>query len=163
MNALLSPTLPNQVIIPSSKEQAVNTVLFRTRDSATYRLNCFGLPQWLDFKNADLNLMQQKNVIVSTPYFVDYQDPATKHFLEIYRERFATEPTESAIKGFDQGLLYIGALVEYGRNFMKDLEGKPVKTLHTTYDFTNLKDGGAYQNNYLNMLMLQDDVLIKVN
>ena len=163
IESYLSESLPNQVIIPSNKEQVVNASLFRTRDSATFGLNCYGIQQWFDFKNADPYLMQQKNTIIASTYFVNYLEPKTRSFVGAYRERFSSDPTEAAIKGYDQGLVYISALLHYGRSFMKDIEGKPFRMIHSTYLFEKNKDGGFYQNTYLNMLKLENNEVRRVN
>ena len=160
INMYLSPTLNNVLIIPSAKEQLCNAVLYQVKDSLTIpHIRTIGFQQWLEFKNADIQLWQLRNVEFATTYFVDYKDNATKVFIQKYRERFFTDPSEAAIKGYDQGLYYIGNRYKLGNDFMKQLNDVPQKVLHTTYQFNKSKEGGAYQNHYLNFIRFEGDAL----
>lgn len=163
IHSLLTEKIPNYVVIPSSKEPVVNKLLYSIKDtSGLYNVSCFGFQQWYDFKSIDFNLWQQKDVHIVTPYFVDYENEVVKQFVAAYRERFATEPTDAAFKGFDQMLMYGYALNQYGRGFMEKLAASDSKTSHTIYRFRKQKEG-YYQNTYLNIIKVKDNKAVKVN
>lgn len=160
INMYLIPSQHNVLILPTTKEPIANAILYQVKDSLTIpRLSCIGFQQWLDFKNADIQLWEMRKVYFASTYFVDFTDSATKVFVKKYREKFFTEPSEAAVKGYDQGLFYIGNRYALGKDFMKQLADKPSKTLHTTYRFMKQKEGGAYQNYYLNFMRFEGDVL----
>lgn len=156
-----SAKIPNYVVVPTSKEQTANKILYQLKDTSA-AVSCYGFQPWYDFKNIDFDLWQRKNVHIVTPFFVDYNDTLVKEFVRAYREKFSTEPTEAAFKGYDQMLLYGYAIHLYGRNFMEKLAEHNLQALHTTYRFKKQKEG-FWQNTFLNIIRLKDDVPVKIN
>ncbi len=163
LNTLFSDKIPNYVVIPTAKEPTVNRLLYGIKDTASaYEVSCFGFAQWYEFKSLDFDLWQRKNVHIVTPYFVNYEDSLVKQFIAAYRERFSTEPSDAAFKGYDQMLMYGHALNKDGRSFMEKLSVTTHKALHTTYGFKKQKEG-FYQNTYLNIIRFYEDKAIKAN
>ncbi len=153
----------NHIIIASTNEQCVNAVLRSIKDTSSVAgLHTYGFMQWFDFKNTEYNLLQRCNVVIATPFFVDYQQPEVKQFILAYRNRFNTEPTEAAFKGFDQLMLLGFAAAEKGKKLMDVLENNTYPLLGSTYCFTKQKEGG-YQNKYLYFLKLDGFALKKLN
>ncbi len=159
--AHLSDKVPNYIVMPTSKEQTANKILYQLKDTDS-NVSCYGFQPWYDFKSIDFDLWQRKNVHIVTPYFVDYNDTLVKQFVAAYRERFSTEPTEAAFKGYDQMLLYGYAIHLYGRNFMDKMDYKDLPALHTYYRFRKQKEG-FWQNTFLNIIRLENDVPQRVN
>lgn len=163
LNSMFSEKVPNYVVIPTAKEPVVNRLLYGIKDTASiFDVSCFGFAQWYDFKSLDFDLWQRKNVHIVTPYFVNYDDSLVKQFITAYRERFSTEPSDAAFKGYDQLLMYGYALHQNGRSFMEKLSATTHQALHTTYGFKKQKEG-FYQNTYLNIIRFYDDKAIKAN
>jgi len=164
INMYLQPAQHNVVIIPTATERIANGVLYAIKDTTILpRLTTIGFQQWFDFKNADLQLWSNKHVRFASTYFVDYADPAVIRFVEQYREVYSAEPDEAAFKGYDHALLYIGERYKNGNDFMKKLADKKYKACHTTFRFVRAKEGGAWQNNWLNFLELNEGKLQKVS
>lgn len=162
VNPFLSATRHNILVIPTHNEQVANNILYQMKDTSMYRnLTCFGFQQWLDFKNADIELWQSRNVIFATTFYIDYANPATRKFIETYREKYGTEPSEAAYKGYDQGLLFIGKRVKKGKDFMEKIADSTFHSIHTPYQFVKQKSG-AYHNNILNFIHFQNDELKRV-
>lgn len=160
----LSLTLPNHVIIPSGNESNINTVLRRIKDTVeTFRITCYGFPHWLEFKNADYDVWQRLDMHIVSPFFVDYDNLRVQAFIAAYRERFHTEPSEVAFKGYDQLLLFGTGLAENGKNFITKIDNKPQPALHTRFLFRRQKEGSSYQNEFLNVIRMDDYKLRRVN
>ncbi|MFN7313371.1 MAG: ABC transporter substrate-binding protein [Bacteroidota bacterium] len=158
-----SSSLNNHIVVAATNESIINNVMRNIKDTTNMNgLNTYGLMQWMDGKNVDFALWQRCNTFFISPFFVDYTRPDVIAFIHAYREKFKTEPTEAAFKGYDQMMLFAGALNSYGKKFMGDLNEKPIKMLGTTYKFVKQKEG-CYQNTYLNILHLNDFKLIPVN
>ncbi|TAE77849.1 MAG: hypothetical protein EAY81_12190, partial [Bacteroidetes bacterium] len=83
-------------------------------------------------------------------------------FVQQYRDRFNTEPSEAAFKGYDQLILLGYAVLERGKKFMEVVEGKKYPMLGTTYHFIKQKEGW-YQNMYLHLLKFEEFGFKKVN
>ncbi len=160
----LSQSLTNHIILPSSNEATVNGVFKNIKDTNDgFTMTTYGFPQWLEFKNMDYEVWQRMNVTVLSPYFIDYDNEQVKIFIESYRARFYTEPTEAAFKGYDQLLLFGMELATNGKNFISKMENKTFSTLNTRYYFKRQEEGASYQNYFLNVLKLEELKLRRVN
>lgn len=164
LSPYLSRTLSNHIIIPSTSESTVNGALKGIRDTALFaNIKTYGFPQWLEFKNPSYLLWQEAHVRIASPFFVDYSRDDVKAFITAYREKFYTEPSEAAYKGYDQLLFFVQALNEDGKKFAKRMEGEPRQMLHTTFDFRKQEDKNGYQNQYLNWIGIAGYKFKKVN
>lgn len=163
ITAYTSLTLNNHIVVAATQESTVNGTLRSIKDTASVNgLHTYGLMQWFDFRNVDYNLYQRCNTFIASPFYVDYTRPEVAAFVNAYRDKFNTEPSEEAFKGYDQLTLFGEALSKEGEKFMDELENKPVTLLGTTYNFIKQKEG-CYQTVYLNMLKLENFSLKKLN
>lgn len=158
----LHSSLHNILILPTANEQLANGILYQIKDTSQMRqLSCIGFQQWFEFKNADIEMWQHRNVTIASTFFVDYSEPAIQRFIEQYRNQFNTEPSESAFKGYDQAMLLIGKRCELGNDFMDKIAGKTFNLLQTPYLFQKQKSG-AFHNNSLNFIRIGNDGLERV-
>jgi ABC-type branched-subunit amino acid transport system substrate-binding protein len=164
LQSYLLAGIKTHIIIPSSAEKTVKKTLHSVKDTSLFSMvSVYGFPQWMEFKSPDYVLWQQAHVHIITPFHIDYTREDVKRFVESYRTKFYTDPTEAAFKGYDQ-LLYLAInLNEYGRKFMTKVDGKPSQVLHTTFKFEEQEDQSGYQNMYLNMLQIENFSLQKRN
>lgn len=160
----LSTTLSNHIIIPSASENVVNGTLRAIKDTSLFSsITTYGFPQWLEFKTPNYYAWQQANLQIATPFYIDYTREDVKAFIEAYREKFYTEPSEAAYKGYDQLLYFVQELNENGKKFAKKMEGEPQQVLHTTFDFRSQEKESGYQNMYLNWIAIRDFKFVKLN
>jgi ABC-type branched-subunit amino acid transport system substrate-binding protein len=160
----LSTSMSNHIIIPSSNEPTLIGVFKNIKDTDdTFNMTTYGFPHWFEFKNPDFDVWQRMNASIITPYFVNYDDECVKKFIAAYRARFATEPTDAAFKGYDQMLLFGYALAVNGKNFISQMDGKTAQTLSTKYHLIRKQNEGSFQNDYLNVIKLEDLKMKKVN
>lgn len=163
ISAYASSTLNNHIVVAATQETAVLGTMRSIKDTANVNgLHTYGLMQWFGFRNVDYNLYQRCNMFIASPFFVDYSRPEVIAFVNAYREKFNTEPSEEAFKGYDQLMLFGTALSKEGKKFMDELSGQPVTQLGTTYNFIKQKEG-CYQTIYLNILKLENYKLKKLN
>jgi len=160
----LSLNVSNHIIISSSNESTITNVLKSIKDTDdTFKMSTYGFPHWLEFKNPDFDIWERMNVSIATSYFVNYDDEKVRKFIAAYREKFYTEPTDAAFKGYDQTLLFVSSLASNGKQFISSIENKTISGLSTKYHFVKESDGGYYQNEYLNMIKIEDSKMKKVN
>jgi ABC-type branched-subunit amino acid transport system substrate-binding protein len=153
----------NHIVIAALQEGVVNATLRNIKDTSNIsNLHTYGFMQWFDFKTIDYTILQRVNPIIISPFFVDYTKTEVKTFVEQYRERFNTEPSEAAFKGYDQMLLFSHALSKQGKRFMDELNERNLRMLGTNYYFVKQKNG-SYQSMYLNLLRLENFKLIPIN
>jgi hypothetical protein len=160
----LSRTQPNHIIIPSGNESNINSLLRKIKDTTdAFRITCYGFPHWLEFKNADYDVWQRLDMHIVTPFFIDYADERAKAFIAAYRERFFTEPSEAAFKGYDQVLFFATGLDQHGKGFITKMDNKLHPSLHTRFLFKRQKEGSSYQNYFLNVVGLEEMRLKRIN
>lgn len=163
ITAYSSLTLNNHIVVAATQESTVNGTLRSIKDTTSITgLHTYGLMQWFNFRNVDYNLYQRCNTFIATPFYVDYTRPEVAAFVNAYRDKFNTDPSEEAFKGYDQLMLFGEALSKEGKKFMDELEDKQITLLGTTYNFIKQKEG-CYQTVYLNMLRLENFSLKKLN
>lgn len=164
IEGLLSNQFMNHIIIPTNSEKVVNNFLKAIKDTTHFRnIKLYGFPQWFEFKNVSYNQLQQANVRIATPFFIDYSDLCVHSFIQAYRDRFFTEPTEAAFKGYDQALLLLTQLNQHGKKMIAKIEEEPQPTFHTMFNFKRIPDNGGYENYYLNFIGIQDLKYLKLN
>lgn len=158
-----SSSSSNHIVVSALQEGVVNATLRNIKDTSNIpNLHTYGFMQWFDFKTIDYTLLQRVNPIIISPFFIDYSRADVKTFVESYRNKFNTEPSEAAFKGYDQMLLFTAALSKQGKRFMSELNEKNQRVLGTNYYFVKQKNG-SYQTMYLNLMKLDNYKLVPIN
>ena len=156
----LNNKVQNVFVVPSTK-QAFLMVTLRSLDtlSIKYPVTVFGHPNWEKFAFLKASLLQKLNTYITSSDKVNYKSSETNTFLRSYRRTYRTEPTDFAIKGFDQGL-YFGQLLADGEDMnkpnLKDFTG-----LHNSFHFVK-KPGLGWINTHVDILKYQNFDLKKV-
>ena len=138
----LSKTEPNVFVIPSTN-QAFLQVTLRSLDTLAknYPIVLIGHPSWekLSFLKGDL-LQRLKTVITSSDH-VNYKSGSMVAFIKAYRKAYHLEPSEFAIKGFDEGL-YFGQLLAENDESVMQPEQHDFEGLHNKFHFVKKSTTG---------------------
>jgi len=107
----LSKTEPNVFVLPTTN-QAFLQVTLRSLDTLAknYPVVLIGHPSWEKLTFLKEDLLQRLKTIITSSDHVNYKAANTIAFIKAYRKAYRTEPSEFAIKGFDEGL-YFGRLM----------------------------------------------------
>ncbi|GGH16017.1 ABC transporter substrate-binding protein [Mucilaginibacter phyllosphaerae] len=156
----LNNKVQNVFVIPSTK-QSFLMVTLRSLDTLSnkFPVTVFGHPNWEKFAFLKAALLQRLNTHITSSDKVDYKSAETNTFLRNYRRTYHTEPTDFAIKGFDQGL-YFGQLLAEGEDMNKP-ELKDFTGLHNSFHFVK-KPGLGWINTHVDILKYQNFDLKKV-
>lgn len=104
----LSKSNENYLLIPSADQAyAINLFKYLEGLNDQYPITLLVHPKWLDFQTIDPTLYVKYKVTLSSSYYTNYADSMLANYVLKYRSLFSTEPTEMAIRGFDQALYYI--------------------------------------------------------
>ncbi|MDB5009792.1 MAG: amino acid transporter substrate-binding protein [Mucilaginibacter sp.] len=146
----LSLTEQNVFVVPSTNE-AFLMVTLRSLDSLAnqYPITVFGHPSWEKFSFLKAQLLQHLNTHITSSDRVNYKAQATVDFLNNYRKTYHIEPTDYAIKGFDEGL-YFGRLLGANANGLKDLSKNDFTGMHNSFHFIH-KPGLGWINTHVNI------------
>ena len=151
---------PNYVFINSDNEFLVNTTLRFLSDPTQFEgITVYGMEKWLEFKSLNLPVWQQLNVNLVSPFYVNYSDPRVKDFVERYKERYYTEPTEYAFNGYEQAIVFIGAYLNNSGKMELMTEQKKEKPLSNIFKIAPKPDLKGLQNSQLNLLYFEGNQL----
>lgn len=146
----LSKTDKNVFVIPAT-DQAFLGVTLRSLDTLKkhYPVVLFGHPSWEKFSFLKPQLLQRLQTHITSAEKINYKAGATITFSRNYRKAYHVEPTEYAIKGFDEGL-YFGKLL-FADKGLVDMEQTDFKGLHNSFHFIK-KPGLGWINTHVNIL-----------
>lgn len=123
----------------------------------TFQITMFGMPDWKDYRTFDLADLMAVNLHLFGAAFVDYENPATIHFLRQFRDRYKAEPEENyyGYMGYDIGLYFLKALHEYGLDFENCLDQMQYTPVGTGFMWKRDREQ-AFENIYLNIYRYND-------
>lgn len=151
----------HHIIIDSDNEYLVNGALRMLSDTNQFTdIYVYGNKKWLNFKNINAQLWLQLNTKIITPLYLDNESLLSKQFIEQYFERYACEPNEFAIAGFDQCLYFLLHLAENKGKVIPDNFNKKQKLVGGTYQIAKKANGSGYENTRLNMIGFDSDFRI---
>lgn len=158
-------THKQNVVVILTSDQAMLSGLLRDLYAAseTHQITVVGLPGWESLE-LDYNHLMKLNTHFFDPWFVDYNDPAVKHFLRVFRGRYVAEPEvdKHAFLGYDATLYFLKALNNYGSDFLKCIESFNQQGLSNDFHFYK-NQGGGYENQGTSVYKFQDYKRVKLN
>ena len=159
----LSATTDNIFVVPSTNQQFLTVTLQALEDlSAKYPVITFGHPNWEKFTFLKADQLQRLRTHITNSDKVDYKAAATLKFLRSYRKAYKIEPSEYAIKGFDEGMYFGKLLAASSTAYVKaDFERTNFTGIHNNYNFVRLP-GVGWVNTYVDVLIYANFELKKV-
>lgn len=144
----LSEEIENVFIVPSNEEAFVTDVITNLNTLKTYGhdVRVIGLSRWQRFRNIDPEYYFNLDLCIAAPFFIDYHDKDVKKFVLRYRETFKTEPDQMAVHGYDVGLYFLSALMNYGNYFGECIYNHKVDLLQANYKFVKWYRQSGYEN-----------------
>jgi hypothetical protein len=157
----LSKTERNVFVIPAT-DQSFLGVTLRSLDTLNknYPVVLFGHPSWEKFGFLKADILQRLKTHITSTDKVNYKQEATVAFLRSYRKIYHVEPTEYAIKGFDEGL-YFGRQLLAGNKDMAGIDKADFAGIHNGFHFVK-KPGLGWVNTHVNILMYSNFELKQV-
>jgi hypothetical protein len=146
----LSKTEKNVFVMPAV-DQAFLGVTLRSLDTLNkhYPVMLFGHPNWEKFSFLKPQLLQRLQTHITSTEKINYKSGATVTFLRNYRKAYHVEPTEYAIKGFDEGL-YFGKLL-FADKGVAAIDQTDFTGLHNSFHFIK-KPALGWVNTHVNIL-----------
>lgn len=164
LDALISATGNNVIIVPSTSQVFV-TDLLRSLNAMTdkdkKKFTLYGMPNWMTYENLDFSYLQNLNFHYATPYFIDYSDSLTKHFLRTYLQTYKGDASQYAFQGYDVTMFYLKALQQYGSGLQQKLPELKYTGLQQCFDFYQTDSESGYENRGVQIISMQDYLLVK--
>jgi len=164
-NALIED-IPNLVIIPSKNRGLVSNTIRQLNTlyeevASDYEITVAGFSNARDFENIDLLYLHNLEFHTFTPSFVDYSDENVKKFVEDYRARYSSEPSQFSIQGYDLLWYFTNSYVYYGPEFYEYnnyiYSDTTIQCLQNDFDFIMLNINGVYENQKIYVLKYEQN------
>ncbi|MCU0370900.1 MAG: hypothetical protein MUC31_05750, partial [Bacteroidales bacterium] len=120
-----------------------------------YRISVIGLPEWDKFANLESVYLLSLGAHIFMSSYIDGHSDHVKGFYQTYRKKYLDEPLTYALNGFDAGYFFLGALMNFGKDFPKCLDEQKTPLIQNQYRFEQ-KENGGYDNTYWNILKYED-------
>ncbi|RYD90442.1 MAG: hypothetical protein EOP54_23970 [Sphingobacteriales bacterium] len=117
--------------------------------SRRFPITLFGHPNWEKYSYLKAEQMQRLNTHITSADRVNYRSASAITFVRNYRRAYGYEPSEYAIKAFDEGL-YFGQLLADDDDNLKELGENEFAGLHNSFFFTK-KAGQGWVNTHVNI------------
>jgi ABC-type branched-chain amino acid transport systems, periplasmic component len=149
----LSSITDNIVIIASDEAPVISETLQDLQGlSKKYALKVFGYPDMRGIENLDPRYFFDLDILMYSPFWIDYNSKDVKQFNNVFRNKFLAEPNEMSYAwvGYDIIYYFLSGLAIHGNDFIAHPEMHNPKLLSTEFDFrrNSLNDGFENQKLY---------------
>jgi LysM repeat protein len=161
----LSEQSPNIVIIASEGAPVISELIMDIHSmSKNFDIKLYGYPVIRDLENLDPKYFFDLDIMVYTPYWLDYSQNDIREFNADFRQKFLTEPSERsyAWQGYDITYFFLSGLAMHGESFILNPEIHYPDLLHTQYDFTRRYLVDGFENNKLFLIRYTKDYDIRL-
>lgn len=156
----LSDHSDNIVIIASEEAPVISEVIDNVSSlSRKFNIKLFGYPVIRELDRIDQKELFDMNLMVFSPYWIDYSKTNVKEFNAKFRQKFHTQPVERsyAWQGYDIAFYFLSGLSMHGREFVAHPEIHYPDLLQSDYDFKRKEAGDGFENQKLFMVRYTKD------
>ncbi len=165
VDSLIQPGVENIVMAFSHDESYVSrlVLLLEKKNTKQRVVTLFGLHEWQDFENIEVEYFQDLNLHLPVDLFVDYSKPEVKNYLLKFRDKYLAEPGKYGYLGYDVMLYYVQIIRKFGNDFYLHPETIHANGVQSSFDFKKLGAQGGLENQNTFILNYTDYRLVKVN
>lgn len=111
-----------------------------------YDITLFGMPNWLDMPNIDLNYLAALDFHYTTEFWVNENGSEHQYFYNSFTQKYGNKPTKFAAKGYDL-MRYVGDLWRAYQGDVANAIHITTRGVYTDFSFGTTIQGG--NNTYL--------------
>jgi len=148
----LSKDMENTIIIASEEAPVISETLQEIHGlSKKFPVRAFGYPSLRMLNNLEPKYLFDLDIIVYSPYWIDYSRKDVREFNADYRHKFMTEPPEMSYAwlGYDIAYYFLSGLAIHGKDFIIHPEIHNPDLLHTQFDFQRKSMNDGFENQKL--------------
>ncbi|HOP00052.1 MAG TPA: LysM peptidoglycan-binding domain-containing protein [Bacteroidales bacterium] len=142
----LSENENNTIIIASEEAPVISETIMEIHSlSKQFPVRVLGYPAMRTLDNLEPKFFFDLDIIMLSPYWIDYSKPDVRKFTAGFRHKFFTEPREMSYAwlGYDIAYYFVSGLAIHGKAFLRNPEIHNPDLLETSFDFrrNNISDG----------------------
>ncbi len=152
LSLALSDQSKNVVVIASEDAPVISEVIDIVSGlSRKYDIKLFGYPVIRDLERIDQKELFDMDMMIYSPYWIDYSKMNVRQFNLKFYEKFHTQPLEKsyAWQGYDIAYYFLSGLAMHGKTFIAHPEIHFPELLQNDYDFKRRADGEGFENHKL--------------
>lgn len=152
----------NVLVVPSEDVEFVTAVLTKFSGLVPqYAITVYGMNGWMDMNTLDVAAMVKLDVRVPANGYIDRASPAVNDFTARYRAAYRNEPGEYAFLGYDVGLFFIGAEMQFGEAFPQHYAQVQAAPLYLNFRMEKLGQENGWANGSAVMLEYREEGIRK--
>lgn len=156
----LSDQTKNIVIIASEDNSVISELIDNVSSLARrYDIKLFAYPVIRELDRLEQKELFDMDILVYSPYWIDYSKKNVKQFNANYFSKFHTQPLEKsyAWQGYDIAYYFLSGIAMDGRKFIEHPEIHFPELLQSQYDFERKTPGDGFENQKLFMVRYTKD------
>lgn len=156
----LSDQSGNIIIIASEDPSVISEVIDNVSGlTRKFEIRLLGYPVIRDLDRLDQKELFDTELMVYSPYKIDYSRMNVRQFNSVFRNRFHTQPLEKsyAWQGFDIAFYFLSGLAMHGNEFIFHPEIHYPDLLQSNYDFKRKDTGDGFENQQLYLVRYTKD------
>ncbi|MBW6500150.1 MAG: LysM peptidoglycan-binding domain-containing protein [Bacteroidales bacterium] len=163
----LSEQTPNLIVIASEETPVMSETLLDIHAlSRKYNIKVLGYPSMriLGNENFDPRVMFDLQLLVFSPYWIDYSERDVKKFNADFYRKFYSQPSEMsyAWQGYDITWYFLSGLTLHGKKFIENPWIHNPDLLHTFFDFRRRSADDGFENNNLFLIRYSSDYEVRL-
>jgi len=158
LSGLLSKTKKNIIVMPTNDKKLINAMfdLIKTSDAIVY-----GYDEWETMEGISADNRNKYKIHFPKAIFIDYAVHSDQQWIEAYRRKFKSEPTDFSALGYDMMLYYGQGLMKFGRDFPNHFSEIQAKGMVATgFDYIKTGDESGFENRFCFVLKTEDFAII---
>ncbi|MFZ4786002.1 MAG: amino acid ABC transporter substrate-binding protein [Flavobacteriales bacterium] len=160
LSGLLVKGKNNIIIMPTNEKKLINALfdLMKNYDGVVY-----GYDEWESMEGISADNRNKYHVSFPKAIVLDYTMQSDQNWIEVYRKKFKSEPTDFSVLGYDIMMYYGQALMMYGRDFPNHFAEFNAKGLVATgFNFIKTGDESGFENRFTSVMRTEDYSIIQV-
>ncbi len=156
----LSDLSANVIIIASEEAPVISESLMDIHSLLKkFEIKVFGYPAMRGLDNLDPKYFFDLDIMIYSPYWIDYTKRDVRHFNYNFRHKFLTEPGEHsyAWQGYDIAYYFLSGLAIHGKEFILHPEIHNPDLLQTEFDFNRKTINDGFENQKLFLIRYTKD------
>jgi LysM repeat protein len=160
--SLLKPDAENIVVMAEDDEANISVAMNRLNiASKKFRITLIGLQEYARLQSINIEYLHNLKFRYLAPYYIDYNNPQVKAFIEKYRSDYSTEPSQFSFQGYDVTTNFLTDLRYYGKKFVSMKPVPRAALLQADYNFNKSSDFGGYVNHTLFVIEYTENYEVK--
>lgn len=153
----------NIIIIPTSDEAFLSSILGKINAVEGYDILLCGLPTWEYFESIDFSLLEKFNTHIFNSTYIEYDVAEVKSFRKKFIEEYNADPLITAFTGYDIYKWIAGNFSKHGVNIENYESTSNLEAHGNGFQFKKICDNCGWENQFISVLKFQDGGLKKEN